>query len=163
MEKKNIMTIASIMIVILALLLVVIFINYNQPLENTKSPTILSSGEAKKPQINNELDVSNNNDSGESNIEIITQSGETTSGEIEADDKVEEKEEPIKNEPKKTDFGTLSEASIISSQTETSNQEKQQILNEIDDALQGLLDAVGKVQTVDEAKLDASLESEVEP
>ena len=35
--------------------------------------------------------------------------------------------------------------------------------DKIDDALKGLLDAVGKVKTVDETKLDASLESEVEP
>ena len=46
---------------------------------------------------------------------------------------------------------------VISSNIETSNEEKRQVLNELDSALQGLLDAVGKVPTVDEEKLDASL------
>ncbi len=48
---------------------------------------------------------------------------------------------------------------IIKSDNETSNQEKQQVLTEIDDALQGLLEAVGKVPTVDEDKLNQSLEN----
>ena len=52
---------------------------------------------------------------------------------------------------------------VITSSVDTSNQEKQQVLNELDDALKGLLEVVGKVPTVDENKLDASLESEVQP
>jgi hypothetical protein len=48
---------------------------------------------------------------------------------------------------------------IISSDNETSNQDKQQVLSEIDDALQGLLEAVGKVPTVDEEKLNKTLEN----
>lgn len=52
---------------------------------------------------------------------------------------------------------------VITSDINTSNQEKQQVLNELDDALQGLLEVVSKVPTVDEQKLDASLESEVQP
>ncbi len=52
---------------------------------------------------------------------------------------------------------------VITSDINTSNQEKQQVLNELDDALKGLLEVVGKVPTVDENKLDASLESEVQP
>lgn len=52
---------------------------------------------------------------------------------------------------------------VITSTAETSNQEKQQVLNELDEALQGLLDVVSKVPTVDESKLDASLGSEVQP
>lgn len=50
---------------------------------------------------------------------------------------------------------------VISSNTETSDVDKQKVLSEIDDALQKLLETVGKVQTVDESKLDASLNSEV--
>jgi len=54
--------------------------------------------------------------------------------------------------------------SIISSDTETSNQDKQQVLSEIDSALQGLLEAVGNVPIVDEEKLNKTLESsEVTP
>ena len=51
---------------------------------------------------------------------------------------------------------------IISSSSETSNEEKQEVLTEIDEALKGLLEAVGKVEIVDETRLDASLKSEVE-
>ena len=54
--------------------------------------------------------------------------------------------------------------SVIVSDVETSNEEKRQVLNELDSTLQGLLEAVGKVPTVDEEKLEASLiESEVAP
>lgn len=51
---------------------------------------------------------------------------------------------------------------VISSELETSSQEKQQVLSEIDEALKGLLEAVGKVEVVDEDRLNASLNSEVE-
>lgn len=51
---------------------------------------------------------------------------------------------------------------IISSNTETSSQEKQEVLTEIDEALKGLLEAVGKVEIVDETRLDATLRQEVE-
>lgn len=50
---------------------------------------------------------------------------------------------------------------LISSDPETSNQQKQEILTEIDTALQGLLEAVSKVETVDENRLNATLNSEV--
>lgn len=51
---------------------------------------------------------------------------------------------------------------VISSELQTSNQEKQEILSEIDEALQGLLEVVGKVEIVDEDRLDATLDSEVD-
>ena len=51
---------------------------------------------------------------------------------------------------------------VISSELQTSNQEKQEILSEIDEALQGLLEVVGKVEIVDEERLDATLDSEVD-
>lgn len=55
-----------------------------------------------------------------------------------------------------------SENIIISSELQTSNQQKQEILTEIDKALQGLLEAVGKVEVVDEERLNATLNSEVD-
>ena len=55
--------------------------------------------------------------------------------------------------------GTNIVGSVISSNNETSNQDKQQVLSEIDDALQGLLEAVGKVPTVNEEKLNMTLEN----
>lgn len=51
---------------------------------------------------------------------------------------------------------------VISSNSQTSNQEKQEVLDEIDKALQGLLEAVGKVEIVDETRLEATLNSEVD-
>ena len=95
-------------------------------------------------------------------------------GEI-SEPKIEEiKEKPIVSEtplpdniinvstPKKDE--TKEQDSVIVSDVETSNEEKRQVLNELDSTLQGLLEAVGKVPTVDEEKLDASLiESEVAP
>lgn len=51
---------------------------------------------------------------------------------------------------------------VISSELQTSNQEKQEILSEIDAALQGLLEVVGKVEIVDEDRLEATLDSEVD-
>lgn len=62
--------------------------------------------------------------------------------------------------PEKLNEGA--EQLVITSETQTSNQEKQEILTEIDKALQGLLEAVSKVETVDETKLDATLNSEVD-
>ncbi len=50
---------------------------------------------------------------------------------------------------------------VMSSNPETSSQEKQEILSQIDEALQGLLATVSKVETVDETKLDATLNSGV--
>ena len=87
----------------------------------------------------------------DNNIAEINSSGEN------------EKEEITVNDYE-TPYNTKDKEPVITSSSETSNQEKQQILNELDDALQGLLEAVGKVPTVDEEKLDASLkESEVQP
>ena len=85
-----------------------------------------------------------------------------------------ENEEVSTSETDKSDKGLLNvelsidndktiKDAVISSTTETSNQEKQEVLNELDKALQGLLEVVGKVPTVDETKLNASLESEVQP
>lgn len=54
-----------------------------------------------------------------------------------------------------------SENLVISSNAETSNQEKQEVLGEIDAALKGLLEAVSKVEVVDERRLDAILNSGV--
>lgn len=51
---------------------------------------------------------------------------------------------------------------LITSDSQTSNQQKQEILTEIDKALQGLLEAVGKVEVVDEERLNATLNSEVD-
>ena len=161
--NKNVRTIASIMIVLLALLLIVIFFSYNssRDREYYRNRNVRASGDifskvTSGDKIDNRIEI---NESGE---DIVY------SGDEKADDTVSGDGEPEpKKPPKKSrrDFPATpsTETTVISSHTETSNQEKQEILNEIDDALKGLLDVVGKVKTVDESKLDASLESEVEP
>ncbi len=103
-----------------------------------------------------------NNENPQENVEV-----ENNQAEIKDENKsdtIEQKdnkpvniEKPIKEDPK-------IQEPIISSSTDTSNEEKRQVLNELDTALQGLLEAVGNVPTVDEDKLNASLtESEVAP
>lgn len=195
--NKNIFRITTIMIIILTLILVAIFINYL-----SKSGDIINMQNSNTHTSGEKAPKTNNNSSKENTVKEI--SGETTSGELEAEsstneqeeqpkdsiDAKQEEEEGNKSEPEqsvanlqenseheaesgnelsnnissvKIDFKDASQDPVITSSTETSNQEKQQVLNEIDDALQGLLEAVRKVPTVDESKLDASLESEVQP
>ncbi len=172
MNNKNVRTIASVMIVLLALLLIVIFINYNNR-EYNRPHIMHGSGDIKIQRTSGEAnDLAKNEDesgediilelSGDYDIELIESgedSGELFSGEI-VDEVSKPEKKPAKNKPPKQ---SSNESSIIVSRTETSNQEKQEVLNEIDDALKGLLEAVGNVKTVDETKLDASLGSEVEP
>ena len=163
--NKNVRAIASIMIIVLAVLLIVIFIEYNQKRENDYNKPHNVMHDSGEPILNDKSGEEQSLvESGEGFI-IAQESGEEKepvevfSGE----EKVDDKKPPKKFEKKDLPRDCTNEPPVISSHTETSNQEKQEILNEIDDALKGLLDAVGKVKTVDESKLDASLESEVEP
>ena len=115
-------------------------INSTPKIENTYKTTEIPSVVV-KPTTTNEIE-----DAHIVPEEVI--SGETT--EIDA-----QENNAINNNPVE---------SIISSDTETSNQDKQQVLSEIDSALQGLLEAVGNVPIVDEEKLNKTLESsEVTP
>lgn len=111
-------------------------INSTPKIENTYKPAETPS--VVKPTTTNKIEDAN----------VVPE--EVISGEINA-----EENNVINNNPVE---------SIISSDTETSNQDKQQVLSEIDSALQGLLEAVGNVPIVDEEKLNKTLESsEVTP
>ncbi len=183
--KKKIIDIIPIIILVLIIVLFIMLFGYYQNRNNNPSK-ISKSGESDfiintlpKPEtitnkdskniISGEIKDKEEINSGEniiidnqdedikttSNIENINTLGESGEEEKEAEH-ISQTTEP-KEEQKKQD-------QIIKSSSETSNQEKQEILNELDSALQELLDVVGKVPIVDEEKLNASLiESEAMP
>ena len=175
MNNKKVRTIASIMIVLLALLLIIIFVSYNnREYRYTKPINMHVSGDSRTESNSGEVvntaevmgesgDNDGIKDSGEQFEEIIIKSGEDFIDEDASGEIIYNEEKPPKPKKPRIKNPSPEDSPIIVSRTETSNQEKQEVLNEIDDALKDLLDAVGKVQTVDESKLDASLESEVEP
>jgi cell division protein FtsN len=169
--NKTVRTVASVMIVLLAVVLIVIFATYNSNHDygREKNQGMHVSGEPILNKNSGEVIKEKNQEEKEHiKEEIISGESPTTSGDIEQptifeSGEIDTRKPPKKPERKEPPKPSSNDNAIISSRTETSNQEKQEILNEIDDALKGLLDAVGKVKTVDETKLDASLESEVEP
>ena len=190
MNNKIMKITTILIIILSLLLVVMLFSYFNKrdPGEDTKNiPNIKVSGEKQSISTKKEEDVLSGEEilfSGEKTIIEETQpgSGEAVIVNSEVKEVTEEKRPPknIVVKPIENDNNNQKEnivvdtnipevvepiessvqESIISSSTETSNQEKQQVLDEIDNALQGLLEAVGKVPTVDEQKLDASLGSE---
>ena len=110
-----------------------------------------NSGDSiKNEDINKQPYENENSNSGSSeSISQNNNSGDDNSGENIPDTIVEIPKEEENNQI------------LITSDSQTSNQQKQEILTEIDKALQGLLEAVGKVEVVDEERLDATLNSEV--
>ena len=168
--NKWIKIITSLMIIILIALLILIFLNY---FNNREIINIINSNNT------NNIHASGENAKDEKeNIDIVVSSGEKEnfeSGEITDEPIVEQiqdekKPDPTNKTDKKTEIKPQADEkpkdnnSVISSNVDTSNEEKRQVLNELDSALKGLLDVVSKVPTVDEEKLDASLkESEVSP
>ena len=168
--------IASAMIVILIVLLIWIFLAYYRS-SIFVDAIVFSSGDSNVSTQNipsGEYVSEAKKDIESGLIESIIKDKDSkanTSGDtknsLEIDDKKEPVDEEIKNTPdiiielpaQKEE--NQNEQIMISSNSETSNQEKQEILSEIDEALQGLLEAVRKVETVDEDRLDATLDSEV--
>lgn len=170
--NNKIMKISAILIVILSIALIVLFIDYflRRNINNTSSehPSQVS-GDINKTDNNKEP----TNISGDT-IELNSGeyiSGDETNNLIDENNSNSQKDQTSNDKTQSVMFPNTiidvvdnnSPEPVISSNTETSNQEKQQVLDEIDSALQGLLEAVGKVPTVDESKLDASLGSEVQP
>ena len=191
LNKNNIMMITTIMIVLLVIALIVIFMHYLSFREDTvikrpiTTPTNKSSGEIKESNPSGEIKI-DEPISGEeviTPVEVIDEIKEQVNEE--SKDKKEDKNNKTSKDNKIDANNNKSASSgetvsqmpntiidvtdngiqepVITSSVDTSNQEKQQVLNELDDALKGLLEVVGKVPTVDENKLDASLESEVQP
>ena len=188
--NKNLKFITLVMIIILIIALLVIAATYfsRRRITDTKTPYVLNnSGESTQVKIKPSVasgdfvEISSTSE-GEHLPKELTSSGEEDIDEpqidvpkITTDIKLEGSDGNITissgNDGHENEIVNNTEVSttpntepIIISTTEASNQEKQQILDELDDALQGLLEAVGKVPTVDEDRLNASLqESEVQP
>ena len=154
--KADFKIISSILIAVLTVLLAVVLISYyRKPLKiNTdilNDPTLTNRSE-----IVNNIGQENKNDlvSGEQIIENINQSGENGSGE-----KIDDNSHIISPSGKpQNDDKTV----IITSDDTMTNKEKRQILTELDTTLMELLEAVDKVQTVDETRLVNKEESGVQ-
>ena len=164
--QKFIQPIATIMIVLLLVVLVWIFLGYYKGYENVETMQGVSSGD---------IYVSNSNSQGNENKErenIVSSIISTPSGDNQAENNNGQNSNSNSSEnngqntiPNVTIYlpeDSQKPTEIISSNTETSSQEKQEVLSEIDEALKDLLEAVGKVEIVDEARLDATLEQGVE-
>ena len=188
--NKKIMSIITILIILLSIVLAVVFIDYlisHRP-SNVKTPykpvsqvsgektndivpVATPSGEEKKEsgEIGGEValvpptEVLNETKPLPDEKETVVKLEETEPVKEPTQQVVDEKENTFIPNTIIEIGDNKTQEPIISSSTETSNQEKQEVLNELDSALQGLLEAVGKVPTVDEQKLDASLGSEVQP
>lgn len=183
--NKTIQTVATVMIILLLVILIWIFLSYykqNDIIDTISYPS--GNSNVSTPGIPNTEYISNNeekhdydnliesiqNMSGEKeiskeNVEVLISGEQQTTIEISGDNnEISENMEQnlnIKLEETKKQSNSTNQL-VISSTSETSNEEKQEVLTEIDEALKGLLEAVGKVQIVDEKRLDASLNSEVE-
>lgn len=154
--KADFKIISSILIAVLTVLLAVVLISYyRKPLKiNTdilNDPTLTNRSE-----IVNNIGQENKNDlvSGEQIIENTNQSGENGSGE-----NIDDNSHIISPSGKpQNDDKTV----IITSDDTMTNKEKRQILTELDTTLMELLEAVDKVQTVDETRLVNKEESGVQ-
>lgn len=187
--NKIVKAVASFMIVILIIALVYILISYyekNEIINTNVSTLMIPSGEymINEKHTGNESLIesiikgssgnSNNESSKDNNLyksgDTLNEETPYTSGENMGNEQSYESNQTQHNsgdnipnvivevtEPKDS-----SNQLVITSDSETSNQEKQQILTEIDEALKGLLEAVGKVETVDEERLNTTLDSEVD-
>lgn len=189
--NKTIQAVATIMIILLLVALIWIFLSYyrkNDTIDTISYPG--ENSNVSTPGIPNTEYISNNTEKHDydnliesiqnmSGEKEINKGNEETliSGELQptietsGDDRESIKDNVITGKINQNP-NTIPEESnnqsnpsnqlVISSTSETSNEEKQEVLTEIDEALKGLLEAVGKVQIVDEKRLDASLNSEVE-
>lgn len=173
--NRMIKVVATAMIILSLVMLISVFIMYYYTHENTNTITFFeepSNGltqtipnhdyitSTQQPSTN--LVQSIREESGKPEYPVAEPSGDSTLENPTSGD-VEPGKNPSENisEPKVVSVQPP-ESMVISSNEETSNAEKQQVLSEIDQALKGLLDVVGKVETVDEERLDATLEREVE-
>lgn len=141
--KANFRIVSTALIIVLVVILVgIVIYYYNTPIKviNTEI-NLTNSGDALNTNHNIPIIIDEKN-SGEVET-IISESGEINSESL--------KNNIETNEVKKDE--DKSSQVIITSESTISNKEKREILNELDDTLMDLLDAVNKVQTVDESRL----------
>lgn len=145
--NKTFQTITSILIIVLLFLLMWVFISYyTSPVEiketNKNINANVPAPDVQVP-VNNDSIIQDVSSNLLANNETITPPSQTVT-EIIKDTNME---------------GSV----IISSDPNISNSEKQQVLNEIDEALSELLVVVDSVTTVDETRLGIEEEVEVQP
>lgn len=151
MKSQSFQTISLILIFILIIALVMFFwFYYNQSSEPVAVPSYTVNTPIIKtnPEDTTSIVSSNINESSDkTNVDVgVTEVIRNDNAEIETQETHEVQETQV----------------IISSEANTSNKEKQEILNEIDNVLDELLTIVDKVQTVDETRLGID-EGEVQP
>ena len=151
--KANFRIISTVLIIVLVVILIgIVIYYYNMPIKviNTEINNV-NSKDAVNTNLNTPIIVNNEKDSGEIRRTIITESGEINSESLKNNIEIKDVK---KSEDKSSQV-------IITSESTISNREKREILNELDDTLMDLLDAVNSVQTVDESRLITE-ESEVQ-
>lgn len=149
--KANFKIISTVLIILLVCILIGIVINYyNTPVKvSNVNINLINSGDNLKTNQNMPI-ISKEKVSGEVET-IISDSGEINSESLKNNFEIKDIK---KNDDKSNQV-------IITSEGTISNREKREILNELDNTLMDLLDAVNKVQTVDESRLITE-ESEVQ-
>lgn len=150
--KTDFKFISTLLIVMLTVLLVAIFISY------FNEPFVINTD-----VLDNKLPIANHDDNiddiGENEKDLISGESFIKSAEVSS--------ESVSGENNHDDFHIIDPQNddktvIITSDDTMTNKEKRQILSELDTALMELLEAVDKVQTVDETRLVNKEESEVQ-
>lgn len=146
--NKMFQTITSVLIIVLLFLLMWVFISYYTSPVETRETNFTINNNVPSPDIQIPItsDIDNQNQLEKSSTdgeEITKQTPQTVT------DTINEKNPET--------------SVIISSSPNTSNAEKQQVLNEIDEALSELLLVVDSVRVVDETRLGIEEGVEVQP
>ncbi|MBR4110833.1 MAG: hypothetical protein IKK43_04010 [Clostridia bacterium] len=155
--NKTFQTVTSILIIILLFLLVWIFVSYYTEPSSTNiiEPVINDNNNVQPPIDKENLDINKQDDKLSSDDQPQQDDNPDVNVEIDT---------PITTVVDKIEESINKEGSsvIISSDTNTSNAEKQQVLTELDEALSELLVVVDSVTIVDETRLGIDEEVEVQ-
>ncbi len=143
--NKMFQTITSILIIILLFLLMWVFISYYTSPTETKESNFTTNANIPSPKVQ---------------IPIIDSENQLEPSSTIGEEKVEQPSQTVTDGIKEKNPET---SVIISSNPNTSNAEKQQVLNEIDEALSELLLVVDSVTVVDETRLGIEEGVEVQP
>lgn len=143
--NKMFQTITSILIIILLFLLMWVFISYYTSPTETKESNFTTNVNIPSPKVQ---------------IPIIDSENQLEPSSTIGEEKVEQPSQTVTDGIKEKNPET---SVIISSNPNTSNAEKQQVLNEIDEALSELLLVVDSVTVVDETRLGIEEGVEVQP
>lgn len=145
--NKTFQTITTILIIVLLFLLMWVFISYyTSPVEIKETNKNINSN---VPSPNVQVPVNNSSIISDVSSDLLVDNETTTP--------------PSQTVTEIIKDTNMEGSVIISSDPNISNSEKQQVLNEIDEALSELLVVVDSVTTVDETRLGIEEEVEVQP